>query len=79
MREKERENALHVIKHQIIICRTLSRIVVVLSVIKSFITQLKFLCNADNDCVDSCDSGDDVLLFLYHVNNKSTFFSALSP
>lgn len=45
-----------------------------LSVIKSFIIQLKFLCNADNDCVDSCDSGDDVLLFLYHVNNKSSFF-----
>lgn len=48
--------------------------VVVLSVIKSFIIQLKFLCNANNDCVDSCDSnGDDVLLFLYHVNNKSSF------
>lgn len=51
---------------------------VVLSVIKSFIIQLKFLCNANNDCVDSCDSnGDDVLLFLHHVNNKSSalFFS----
>lgn len=59
---------------------SMAGVVVVLSVIKSFIIQLKFLCNTDNDCVDSCDSGDDVLLFLYHVNNKSIFstFSLVS-
>lgn len=59
----------------VLFCTTLANVCSgVNCVIKSFIIQLKFLCNANNDCVDSCDSnGDDVLLFLYHVNNKSNF------
>lgn len=52
----------------------------VLSVIKSFIIQLKFLyCNTSTMiALILRDSGDDVLLFLYHVNNKSSFLRSLA-